>query len=115
MTGGLAYANTERTVALTIPFLGISEAFSDEKTRWGWTMGFGTEWQFAPNWSFKSEVLYARFETEERTLTCVVLCSGAPPPSASSMKARPGSPASVSTTGSAISAKGRCAPLTDLT
>ena len=80
VTGGLAYANTERTVEVSIPFLGISEAFSDEKTRWGWTMGFGTEWQFAPNWSFKSEVLYARFETAERTHTCVVLCGGVPTP-----------------------------------
>ena len=80
MTGGLAYANTERTVEVSIPFLGISEAFSDEKTRWGSTMGFGTEWQFAPDWSFKSEVLYARFETAERTHTCVVLCGGVPTP-----------------------------------
>ena len=49
--------------------------FSDEKTRWGWTVGFGTEWSFAPNWSFKSEVLYARFEKEENTLTCRILCN----------------------------------------
>jgi outer membrane immunogenic protein len=78
VTGGFAYANTERTVNLNIPALGISESFSDEKTRWGWTMGFGTEWQFAPNWSFKSEVLYARFETEEATRTCTLLCGGVP-------------------------------------
>ena len=54
--------------------------FTDEKTRWGWTMGFGTEWQFAPNWSWKSEVLYARFETEESSRTCgVALCGGNSP------------------------------------
>jgi outer membrane immunogenic protein len=77
VTGGLAYANTERSVVVTDNVLGISEAFADEKTRWGWTMGFGTEWQFAfaPNLSLKSEVLYARFETAERTHTCVVLCA----------------------------------------
>ena len=72
VTGGFAFANTERTVALTFP--GAPQfnqgPFTDEKTRWGWTMGFGTEWAFAPNWSFKSEVLYARFETEESTCTC---------------------------------------------
>jgi outer membrane immunogenic protein len=82
VTGGLAYANTERTVELTVA--GAPQfnqgPFTDEKTRWGWTMGFGTEWQFASNWSFKSEVLYARFETDERTGTCVVLCGGVPTP-----------------------------------
>jgi outer membrane immunogenic protein len=80
VTGGFAYANTERTVNLNIPALGISESFSDDKTRWGWVMGFGTEWQFAPSWSFKSEVLYARFETEEATGTCTLLCGGVPTP-----------------------------------
>ena len=72
VTGGFAYANTERTVALTFPAVPAFNQgpFTDEKTRWGWTMGFGTECQFAPNWSFKTEVLYARFETEESTPTC---------------------------------------------
>ena len=82
VTGGFAYANTERTVALTVlnePQLNQGP-FTDEKTRWGWTMGFGTEWQFAPNWSLKSEVLYARFETGEATHTCVLLCGNVPTP-----------------------------------
>jgi outer membrane immunogenic protein len=80
VTGGFAYANTERTVALIWnPNQARNQGpFTDEKTRWGWTMGFGTEWQFAPNWSFKSEVLYARFETEESTRTCGVLLCGVP-------------------------------------
>ena len=71
VTGGVAYANTERSVALNIPALGISEAFSADKTRWGWVAGFGTEYQFGfnSNWSFKTEVLYARFQTEENTFT----------------------------------------------
>ena len=77
VTGGLAYANTERSVALTFPTAPQFNQgpFSDEKTRWGWTAGFGTEWSFAPNWSLKSEVLYARFETEENTFTCRLLCN----------------------------------------
>jgi outer membrane immunogenic protein len=80
VTGGFAYANTERTVALTVPGApGLNQGpFTDEKTRWGWTMGFGTEWQLAPNWSFTSEVLYARFETQESTGTCGVLLCGVP-------------------------------------
>jgi outer membrane immunogenic protein len=82
VTGGFAYANTERSVAfIWNPNHAFSQGpFTDEKTRWGWTMGFGTEWQFAPNWSFKSEVLYARFETGEATHTCVLLCGGVPTP-----------------------------------
>ena len=71
VTGGLAYANTERSVALFTQNIAVGP-FTDEQTRWGWTMGFGTEWQFAPNWSFKSEVLYARFETEETTRICTL-------------------------------------------
>jgi outer membrane immunogenic protein len=76
VTGGLAYANTEQSVALTVAdFPQFNQGpFSDEKTRWGWTAGFGTEYSFAPNWSFKGEVLYARFETEEIGLTCTLLC-----------------------------------------
>ncbi len=38
-------------------------------------MGFGAEWAFAPNWSWKTEVLYARFEKEENTFTCRILCN----------------------------------------
>ena len=89
VTGGFAYANTERTVALT--FLNDPQSnqgpFTDEKTRWGWTAGFGAEWALsgwgkAPvgggNWSIKFETLYARFETGETTHTCVLLCGGDP-------------------------------------
>jgi outer membrane immunogenic protein len=82
LTGGLAYANTERSVELIWnPNPALNQGpFTDEKTRWGWTMGFGTEWKFASNWSFKSEVLYARFETDESSRTCGVnLCGGAAP------------------------------------
>jgi outer membrane immunogenic protein len=75
VTGGLAYANTERSIALTFANPQFNQGpFSDEKTRLGWTAGFGAEWSFAPNWSLKSEVLYARFETEENAFTCRLLC-----------------------------------------
>ena len=82
VTGGFAYANTERTVALTVAAAPQNNQgpFTDEKTRWGWTMGFGTEYQFAfnSNWSFKSEVLYARFQTGENTGTCGAVVCGVP-------------------------------------
>ena len=98
VTGGLAYAFTERSVAVSLPGFG-TETFSSEKSRLGWTLGVGTEWQFAPSWSFKSEVLFARFQREDSTFTCTINCGGSRHDS--SMKARLGSPASVSITGSA--------------
>ena len=84
VTGGFAFARTERDVALT--FLNepqLNQAFSSDKTRWGWTAGFGAEWALggwgkAPvgggNWSIKFETLFARFETEERTFDCTLVC-----------------------------------------
>jgi len=76
VTGGFAYANTERSVALTFAnFPQFNQGpFSDDKTRWGWTVGFGAEWSLASNWSLKTEALFARFETEENAFTCRLLC-----------------------------------------
>ena len=61
-----------------VPGVG-SAAFSSDKTRLGWTAGFGSEWQFAPSWSLKSEVLYARFQTEETSFNCTIVCGPGPP------------------------------------
>jgi len=44
-----------------------NDTFEQSQTRWGWTAGFGAEWAFARNWTFKSEVLYANFT--DRTYT----------------------------------------------
>jgi outer membrane immunogenic protein len=75
VTGGLAYANFDRSVTLAFP--GFAETFSDDKTRWGYTLGFGTEWAIWDNWSIKSEVLYAIFEKHDTTFTCAgILCAG---------------------------------------
>lgn len=77
VTGGFAYANNDRTVTVSVPALGLTETFSqDNKTRWGWTFGFGTEWAAWSNWTIKSEVLYARFQKEDTTFTCagVLIC-----------------------------------------
>ena len=55
VTGGFAWAN----VSTTIPSaFGAFEQFELSSNRWGWTVGAGSEWKFAPNWSLKSEVLY---------------------------------------------------------
>jgi outer membrane immunogenic protein len=72
VTGGLAYANFDRSVTIFDPVSGFSETFQqDNKTRWGWTFGFGTEWAAWSNWTIKSEVLYARFQRQDETFTCV--------------------------------------------
>jgi outer membrane immunogenic protein len=60
-TGGLAVARF-KTLWQDLNF-GFTpfDSFEQSQTRWGWTAGFGAEWAFARNWSFKSEVLYANF------------------------------------------------------
>ena len=77
VTGGLAYGRFNRTATQTDLNTPASEIFSSNKTKWGWTMGVGTEWAMWGNWSLQSEVLYARFEKDETSFTCAVFC-GAP-------------------------------------
>jgi outer membrane immunogenic protein len=78
VTGGFAYANFNRSVTLSVPALGIAETFEQDKTRWGWTFGFGTEWAAWNNWTIKSEVLYARFQNEDSTFTCTGVFAACP-------------------------------------
>jgi outer membrane immunogenic protein len=47
-TGGLAYGNVRAG----------REPFDDDETRFGWTVGAGIEWAFAPRWSLKAEYLH---------------------------------------------------------
>jgi len=64
VTGGFAAAHLKTTWS-------NSPANSAEFKEWryGWTAGFGTEWKWTPNWSIKSEVLYASFADRDRTAT----------------------------------------------
>jgi outer membrane immunogenic protein len=48
VTGGLAYGNVRAG----------REPFDDDETRFGWTLGAGIEWAFAPRWSLKAEYLH---------------------------------------------------------
>jgi outer membrane immunogenic protein len=64
-TGGFAYANVENNYARnTAPV----QAFNFSDTHWGWTVGVGTEWKFAPNWSLKGEGLYVQLQDHQDTL-----------------------------------------------
>ncbi|WOH63081.1 porin family protein [Bradyrhizobium sp. BWA-3-5] len=59
VTGGLAYANVKSNANVD-EFFGIGRQFraSADEIRYGWTVGAGAEWKFAPNWSIKGEYLY---------------------------------------------------------
>ena len=74
VTGGLAYGRFNRTATVTDLNGPASESFSaPSKTKWGWTIGVGTEWAIGGNWSLQSEFLYMRFEKDETSFTCARL------------------------------------------
>ena len=56
--GGYAWADHEASLSA----LGLTT--SDTKTHSGWTVGAGTEYMFAPNWSAKAEYMYADYGSE---------------------------------------------------
>lgn len=68
-TGGLAYAQFNRSFTFVEDGPLTTGVISQNNTRLGWTTGLGTEWAFAPNWSLKSEVLYMQFEKSTITAT----------------------------------------------
>ena len=53
VTGGLAYGQVRAGVR------GSSDR--DEETRFGWALGAGLEWAFAPQWSVKADYLHVDF------------------------------------------------------
>jgi outer membrane immunogenic protein len=73
VTGGFAYARFNRSLTVNEDDPLTSVTFNANRSRWGWTAGVGSEWQFAPNWSFKSEFLYMRFVRDEQTFTGVTV------------------------------------------
>jgi outer membrane immunogenic protein len=70
-TGGIAYANFDRTWSFFEDVSATTTNFASQKTLWGWTGGVGTEWAWTPNWSVKSEVLYMRFASDDTRVTGV--------------------------------------------
>ena len=61
MTGGLAYGEIRSTLnTTTVTTTGVVTATSAgvNNTRTGWTVGAGSEWMFAKQWSAKLEYLY---------------------------------------------------------
>ena len=68
-TGGIAYANFDRTWAYFEDVSATTATYTAQKTLVGWTGGVGTEWAWSGNWSLKSEVLYMRFASDNTTVT----------------------------------------------
>jgi outer membrane immunogenic protein len=64
LKGGPAWANFKYNVSVT--FFGTPEGSYPEisDTRFGWTLGFGTEYHFDRNWSAKIEYDYYNFGTK---------------------------------------------------
>jgi len=64
-TGGVAFGGVKNNLLLTFhdDFEECFQCFgstltSNNSNRWGWVVGAGMEWMFAPNWSFKFEYQY---------------------------------------------------------
>jgi outer membrane immunogenic protein len=65
VTGGVAWTETRDSVNRAVGL--VTERFSSNDTRWGWTAGFGTEYALAPGVSLTSDVLYLSFNDEDHT------------------------------------------------
>jgi outer membrane immunogenic protein len=57
-TGGLAYGDVDYFGLFTFPATNDFQTVALSDTEFGWTVGAGIEWAFAPNWSIKAEYLY---------------------------------------------------------
>jgi outer membrane immunogenic protein len=74
-TGGLAYGETKVgsafICALCSPPPGTQPGTANQSsfTSFGWTIGAGVEWRFAPAWSVKAEYLYVDLGSQSTTIT----------------------------------------------
>jgi outer membrane immunogenic protein len=75
--GGAAWADVDHTITNTAvaPF-GFSSTVSD--TRFGWLLGFGTEYAVNRNWSVKAEYNFMDFGNESYTFTAPGVLIGGP-------------------------------------
>jgi outer membrane immunogenic protein len=62
-TGGLAWMHNDVAIAAVVA-PGFVVGAADDNTHFGWTIGAGLEYAFAPNWSAKVEYLYADYGAE---------------------------------------------------
>jgi outer membrane immunogenic protein len=86
-TGGLAYGHvsTDTTLSQTVTVTGVpvcpcsaTSTASTSSTQFGWTVGGGAEWMFAPHWSLKAEFLYYDLGHVSADMTLTELSGGVP-------------------------------------
>jgi outer membrane immunogenic protein len=86
-TGGLAYGHvsTDTTLSETVTVTGVpvcpcsaTSTASTSSTQFGWTVGGGAEWMFAPHWSLKAEFLYYDLGHVSADMTLTELSGGVP-------------------------------------
>jgi outer membrane immunogenic protein len=66
--GGAAVASITNSASdLNGSVIDPSDFSETKKTRWGWTVGSGFEYAFAPSWSVKSEYMYMDFGRHSST------------------------------------------------
>lgn len=65
-TGGLAVTQLRVSYTYSDAKL-VNGAASDEKVKYGWTVGGGVEWVVANNWTLKAEYLYVSFGSVSAT------------------------------------------------
>ncbi len=53
-----------------------TQIFESSRSRIGFVVGAGTEWSFAPNWSFFSEFMYMGLEKDNQNFACCDLRRG---------------------------------------
>jgi outer membrane immunogenic protein len=74
-TGGLAYGETKLGSAAVCPTSNppcqTEPTTANQSSNWsfGWTVGAGVEWKFAPDWSVKAEYLYVDLGPQSNTIT----------------------------------------------
>jgi outer membrane immunogenic protein len=68
--GGAAWAHDKFSEVSTLTGLTIDNA---DQTRWGWTVGAGVEYAFAPSWSAKLEYNFMDFGRQGNTFTGAVV------------------------------------------
>jgi outer membrane immunogenic protein len=83
-TGGLAFAGVRNNLLATFndgfdcDFVSCAVASlgplnnNNTSTRWGWVLGAGIEWMFAPNWSLKGEYQYIALGSINQTSTAII-------------------------------------------
>jgi outer membrane immunogenic protein len=73
--GGAAWAHKEENGTTVDPTAGnlLRTVITGDETRFGWTVGAGAEWGFAPNWSAKFEYNYLDFGTDRESRNATYL------------------------------------------